>query len=97
MNVLDAIGNAMIQGLAYVGGLTMQFLSELRDSPRVLPLMGRRGRWRTAMQQMERSESMDCRLSHLSVVAEIGPTQIGERQEVRVMEWLAWVTREIGH
>ena len=52
MNVLDAIGNGMIQGLAYVGGLTMQFWSELRDSPRVLPFMGRRGRWKTAMRQM---------------------------------------------
>jgi len=52
MNVLEAVGNAVIQGLAYVGGLTMQFLSELRASPRVLPLTGKRGRWKTAMQQM---------------------------------------------
>ena len=42
--MLDAIGNAMIQGLAYVGGLTMQFLLELRAVPGALLLMGRRGR-----------------------------------------------------
>jgi len=52
MKALEAIGNAVIQGLAYVGGLTMQLFSELRSSPRVLPLMGRRGRWKTAIRQM---------------------------------------------
>ena len=52
MNVLEAVGNAVIQALSYVGALTMQFLSELRAAPRVLPLTGKRGRWKTAMQQM---------------------------------------------
>jgi len=52
MNVLEAVGNSVIQALAYVGALTMQFLSELRASPRVLPLTGRRGRWKTAIRQM---------------------------------------------
>src|SRR5271157_6162999 len=52
MNVLEAIGNGVIQGLSYVGGLTMQFWSELRASPRVLPVVGKRGRWQTAVRQM---------------------------------------------
>ncbi|HUM06661.1 MAG TPA: ABC transporter permease, partial [Terriglobales bacterium] len=39
-------------GLAYVGGLTIQFWSALRASPRVMPIIGRRGRWRAALQQM---------------------------------------------
>lgn len=52
MNVLESIGSGVIQGLSYVGGLTMQFFSELRASPRILPLTGRRGRWKTAMRQM---------------------------------------------
>lgn len=52
MNALEAIGSGMIQGLAYVGGLTMQFWSGLRASPRVLPVLGKRGRWQTAMRQM---------------------------------------------
>lgn len=52
MNVLEAIGNEAIHGLAYVGGLTIQFGSSLRASVHVLPLIGKRGRWRTAMRQM---------------------------------------------
>ena len=52
MNLLEAIGSGVMQGLSYVGGLTMQFWSGLRASPRVLPLMGRRGRWQTAIRQM---------------------------------------------
>jgi len=52
MNALEAIGSGVIQGLDYVGGLTMQFWSGLRASPRVLPFAGRRSRWQTAMRQM---------------------------------------------
>jgi phospholipid/cholesterol/gamma-HCH transport system permease protein len=52
MNMLEAIGNGVIQGLSYLGGLVMQFWSELRASPRVLPVVGKRGRWKTAMDQM---------------------------------------------
>ncbi len=52
MNVLEAIGDRVINGLAYVGGLTTQMWSGLRASPSVLPLLGNRGRWRTAIHQM---------------------------------------------
>ena len=52
MKALEAIGNAVIRGLAYVGGLTMQFWSEVQATPHVLPVFGKRGRWRTAMRQM---------------------------------------------
>jgi len=52
MKVLEAIGGRVIRDLAYVGGLTIQFLSGLRASPRVLPFMGKRGRWLAAMRQM---------------------------------------------
>lgn len=52
MNALEAIGSGVIQGLTYVGGLTMQFWSGLRASPRVLPVLGKRTRWQTAMRQM---------------------------------------------
>jgi len=52
MNVLEAIGTGVIEGLGYVGGLVMQFWSELRAAPRVLPVLGKRGRWQTAMRQM---------------------------------------------
>jgi phospholipid/cholesterol/gamma-HCH transport system permease protein len=52
MNVLEAVGTRVIQGLAYVGGLTMQFSSEVRATPRVLPVFGKRGRWQTAIRQM---------------------------------------------
>ena len=52
MNVLEAIGARVVNGLAYVGGLTLQFWSGLRASPRVLPVMGKRGRWVAAIRQM---------------------------------------------
>jgi phospholipid/cholesterol/gamma-HCH transport system permease protein len=52
MNVLEAIGSRVIHDLSYVGGLTIQFWSGLRSSPRVLPFTGRRGRWLAAMNQM---------------------------------------------
>jgi len=52
MNVLEAVGSRVIQGLAYVGSLTTQFWSELRATPRVLPVLGKRGRWASAMRQM---------------------------------------------
>lgn len=52
MNMLEAVGTGVIQGLAYVGGLTMQFWSEVRATPRVLPFFGKRGRWQSAIRQM---------------------------------------------
>lgn len=52
MNVLEAIGAGVINGLAYVGGLTMQMWSGLRASPSALPVLGKRGRWRAAIRQM---------------------------------------------
>ncbi len=52
MKFLEAIGTRVIHDLAYVGGLTIQFWSGLRASPRVLPFMGKRGRWLAAIRQM---------------------------------------------
>jgi len=52
MKALEALGRGVIRQLAYVGGLTLQLFSGLRASPRVLPVVGKRGRWRAAIQQM---------------------------------------------
>jgi phospholipid/cholesterol/gamma-HCH transport system permease protein len=52
MKILEAIGGGVTRGLAYVGGLTMQFWSGLCASPKVLPVLGKRERWRTAIRQM---------------------------------------------
>ena len=52
MSALEAIGNSVIQQLAYVGGLTNQFCSALAALPRLLPFVGRRGRWRSSIRQM---------------------------------------------
>jgi len=52
VNVLEDIGSSVIQRLAYVGGLTIQLCSGLIALPRVLPLVGKRGRWRAAIKQM---------------------------------------------
>lgn len=52
MSVLEGIGNGVIQRLAYVGQLSIQFWSGLLTIPRALPLVGRRGRWLAAIRQM---------------------------------------------
>lgn len=52
MKILEAIGGSVIRQFAYVGGLTIQFWSGLRASRHALPVVGKRGRWRTAMQQI---------------------------------------------
>ncbi len=52
MSVLEGIGSGVIRGFAYIGGLTTQFWSGLRASPRVLPLIGKRGRRQTTLRQM---------------------------------------------
>jgi phospholipid/cholesterol/gamma-HCH transport system permease protein len=52
VSVLEAIGSSIINQLAYVGSLTNQFWSALGAFPRLVPFVGRRGRWRSAMKQM---------------------------------------------
>jgi phospholipid/cholesterol/gamma-HCH transport system permease protein len=52
VSVLEAIGSSIINQLAYVGSLTNQFWSALGAFPRLVPFVGGRGRWRSAMKQM---------------------------------------------
>jgi len=52
VNAFEDIGGVVVQQFAYVGGLTDQFWSGLRALPRVLPFIGRRGRWQTSVRQM---------------------------------------------
>jgi phospholipid/cholesterol/gamma-HCH transport system permease protein len=52
VSALEAIGGNVIQRLAYVGQLSMQFWSSLSTIPSVLPVVGRRGRWLAAIRQM---------------------------------------------
>jgi phospholipid/cholesterol/gamma-HCH transport system permease protein len=52
MNILEQIGSGVIQGLSYVGGLTVQFAQGVRATPRLLPVVGKPRRWQTAMRQM---------------------------------------------
>jgi len=52
VKVLEGTGSGVMRELNYVGGLSMQFWSSLRASSRVLPLIGMRSRWRTAMKQV---------------------------------------------
>lgn len=52
MSVLEDIGNGIVEPLAYVGQLSIQFCSSLVTIPRVLPMFGKRGRWLTAIRQM---------------------------------------------
>lgn len=52
MSVLETIGSGVIERLAYIGGLTDQFCSSLVAFPRLLPFVGRHGRWRSSIRQM---------------------------------------------
>jgi phospholipid/cholesterol/gamma-HCH transport system permease protein len=52
MSVLEAIGSSVIERLSYLGNLTTQFGSALDAFPRLVPFVGRRGRWRSALRQM---------------------------------------------
>jgi phospholipid/cholesterol/gamma-HCH transport system permease protein len=52
MSVLEPIGRSVINCLAYVGGLTTQFILGITALPRVLPFVGKRGRWQAAIRQM---------------------------------------------
>lgn len=52
MNAFEDIGGVVIQQFAYVGGLSDQFWSGLRALPQVLPVIGRRERWRDSIRQM---------------------------------------------
>jgi len=52
MNLFEAIGASVIDRLAYVGGLTTQWVRGVAVLPRVLPFVGTRGRWQSAMRQM---------------------------------------------
>jgi phospholipid/cholesterol/gamma-HCH transport system permease protein len=52
MKALKAIGAGTMQQLAYIGGLTAQFWSGIGALPRILPVFGKRERWRTALRQM---------------------------------------------
>ena len=52
MNLLEDIGGGVIQQFAYVGGLTDQFWLGIRALPRVMPILGKRGRWQAAIRQM---------------------------------------------
>jgi phospholipid/cholesterol/gamma-HCH transport system permease protein len=52
VNILEGIGGGVIQQFAYIGGLSDQFWSGIRALPRVLPVIGKRGRWREAIRQM---------------------------------------------
>ncbi len=52
MNALEQVGGAVVQNFAYVGGLSEQFWAGVRALPRVLPMIGKRGRWQAAIRQM---------------------------------------------
>ena len=52
MTILERIGAGTVDRLADLGELSIQFWASLRVSPRVLPIVGKRGRWRAAIRQM---------------------------------------------
>jgi phospholipid/cholesterol/gamma-HCH transport system permease protein len=50
--VISRIGSATLRQLEYVGGLSIQLKSSIAALARVLPLIGNRNRWKSAVQQM---------------------------------------------
>jgi len=49
---LEQVGHSAVVHVEDAGALTMQFWAVLRKLPRVLPIVGSRRRWRSAVQQM---------------------------------------------
>jgi len=52
VNLLESIGASVIDQLSYVGGLTTQWVRGVTALPRMLPIVGARGRWQAAIRQM---------------------------------------------
>jgi len=52
MTFLEQVGEAAIVRVEDVGAFTLQFVSVLRKLPRVLPFVGAKRRWRSAVEQM---------------------------------------------
>ncbi len=52
MSVLEQLGQAAVVQVEDAGALTMQFWSVLRKLPRILPVIGTKRRWRSAVEQM---------------------------------------------
>ena len=52
MTFLEQVGRSAIGYAEDAGALTIQFWTVLRKLPRVLPVLGKRRRWRSAVQQM---------------------------------------------
>jgi phospholipid/cholesterol/gamma-HCH transport system permease protein len=52
VNAFEDIGGVVIHQFTYVGVLTNQLWLGLRALPRVLPMVGKRGRWQSAVVQM---------------------------------------------
>ncbi len=52
MSLLERVGQAAIVRVEDTGALTLQFWSVVRALPRVLPFIGSRRRWRSAIEQM---------------------------------------------
>ena len=52
MSFLTSLGGSVVDRLAYVRSLTTQSIKGVSATPRVLPSMGKRGRWNAAILQM---------------------------------------------
>jgi len=52
VTLLERVGRSVIAWTQEVGGLTLQLWVALMALPRVLPVVGRRRRWRSAVEQM---------------------------------------------
>lgn len=52
MTFLEQVGRSATRYAEDAGALTIQFWTVLRKLPRVLPMIGKRRRWRSAVQQM---------------------------------------------
>ncbi len=52
MTLLERVGRPVVRWAEDVGGLTLQLWIALATLPRVLPIVGKRKRWQSAVQQM---------------------------------------------
>ena len=71
MTFLEQVGRAAVVQVEDAGALTMQFWSVLRKLPRVLPVVGARRRWRSAVVADVRDRSE--RASHVGARCRCAP------------------------
>ena len=100
MSLLEQVGRAAIVKVEDTGALTMQFWSVLRKLPRVLPIVGTRRRWRSAIQQLFAIGASALPMGRMALCTGFIPARKHLKCGIRALEFVETVvigyTRELG-